>query len=316
MTVAQGSSQKHDEPLTSSSDLIFTADDFLALAEIVRAESGIMLPADKASLVYARLARRLRTLTLPSFRSYRTFIASEQGVGERQRMIEAMTTNVTQFFREPHHFTDLSGQVLPRLIQEARSGGRVRIWSAGCSSGEEPYSIAATVLSVMPDAHKFDFKILATDINRQMLARARAGIYAADAVTVASVAKYEPWFPRRDIDGKPSLLVHDDLRRLVSFRTSNLIDPSWPMSGKFQVIFCRNVLIYFDSDVHDQICGRLVDYLSPDGYLYLGHSERVPSVMPKLQIVGPTSYRLASPGHGQRMQSEPLTGSSDLRKVP
>lgn len=315
MTSAQGAGKKRDESLTST-DLIFTAEDFLHLAEIVRAESGIELPADKASLVYARLAKRLRTLTLPSFRSYRTFIASEAGAVERQRMIEAMTTNVTQFFREPHHFANLVSQVLPRLIQEARSGGRVRIWSAGCSSGEEPYSIAATVLSMMPDVHNFDFKILATDINSQMLARARAGVYAADAATLASVANYEQWFPRRDMDGKPSLLVQGDVRRLVSFRTSNLIDQSWPMSGKFQVIFCRNVLIYFDSDVHDRICSRLVDYLSPSGYLYLGHSERVPLVLPNLDIVGPTSYRLASPSQSPRTTPEPMTTSNALRKVP
>lgn len=314
MSVAPGSSQKHDEQLTSS-DLIFTTEDFLALADIVRTESGIELPADKASLVYARLARRLRTLTLPSFRSYRSFIASEQGAVERQCMIEAMTTNVTQFFREPHHFADLSSQVLPRLVEAARSGGRVRIWSAGCSSGEEPYSIAATVLSVMPDAHKFDFKILATDINRQMLARARAGVYAADAATLASVAGHEEWFLRREIDGRPSLLVHDDLRRLVSFRTSNLIDLSWPMSGKFQVIFCRNVLIYFEGDVHDRICSRLIDYLSPEGCLYLGHSERVPPAMPNLEIVGATSYRLAPPDRDSRLMPEPTTVQTALRKV-
>lgn len=306
MTIPDRSPRRHDGDLTPP-DLVFTADDFQSLAEIVRAESGITLPENKAPLVYARLARRLRVLTLPSFRSYRTFIASEHGARERQFMIEAMTTNVTQFFREPHHFTNLSEKVLPRLIQEARSGGRVRIWSAGCSSGEEPYSIAATVLSLMPDIHRFDFKILATDINSQMLARGRAGVYASDAATVASLGEHERWFQRENIDGKPGLLVHEDLRRLVSFRTSNLIDQPWPMSGKFQVIFCRNVLIYFDADIRDGICTRLIDHLSPGGYLYLGHSERVPPVTPCLGIVGPTTYQLEPPRQGASEGRDPIT---------
>lgn len=289
------------------SDLTFTPEDFQGLAEIVRAECGIMLSENKAPLVYARLAKRLRVLTLPSFRAYRTFIASEEGAKERQLMIEAMTTNVTQFFREPHHFANLSERVLPRLIQEARSGGRVRIWSAGCSSGEEPYSIAATVLSLMPDVHRFDFKILATDINSQMLARGRAGTYASDAATVASLGEHEKWFLRETIGGKPGLLAHEDLRRLVSFRTSNLIDHPWPMSGKFQVIFCRNVLIYFDADIRDSICTRLIDHLSPGGHLYLGHSERVPPATPGLRIVGPTTYELERCGRSEGGARDPMT---------
>lgn len=308
MTIADRSFRRQDgDP--ASSDLAFTTDDFQGLAEIVRAECGIMLSENKAPLVYARLAKRLRVLTLPSFRSYRTFIASEEGAKERQFMIEAMTTNVTQFFREPHHFTSLSEKVLPCLIQEARSGGRVRIWSAGCSSGEEPYSIAATILSLVPDIHRFDFKILATDINSQMLARGRAGVYASDAATVASLGEHERWFLRENIDGKPGLLAHDDLRRLVSFRTSNLIEQPWPMSGKFQVIFCRNVLIYFDADIRDGICTRLVDHLSPGGYLYLGHSERVPPVTPRLGMVGPTTYQLDPPRQSASGEHNPTTSS-------
>ena len=306
MTIADRSIRRQDgDP--APSDLAFTADDFQGLAEIVRAECGIMLSENKAPLVYARLAKRLRVLTLPSFRSYRTFIASKEGAKERQFMIEAMTTNVTQFFREPHHFTSLSEKVLPRLIQDARSGGRIRIWSAGCSSGEEPYSIAATILSLMPDIHRFDFKILATDINSQMLARGRAGVYASDAATVASLGEHERWFLRENVDGKPSLLVHDDLRRLVSFRTSNLIDQPWPMNGKFQVVFCRNVLIYFDADIRDGICTRLVDHLSPGGYLYLGHSERVPPVTPRLGMVGPTTYQLDPPRQSAGGERNPMT---------
>lgn len=306
MTIPDRSPQRHDGDLASS-DLAFTADDFQSLAEIVRAECGIMLSENKAPLVYARLAKRLRVLTLPSFRSYRAFIASEQGARERRFMIEAMTTNVTQFFREPHHFTNLAETVLPRLIQEARSGGRVRIWSAGCSSGEEPYSIAATTLSLMPDVHRFDFKILATDINSQMLARGRAGVYASDPATVASLGEHERWFPRETIDGRPGLRAHDDLRRIVSFRTSNLIDQPWPMSGKFQAIFCRNVLIYFDADIRDRICTRLIDHLSPGGHLYLGHSERVPPVTPHLGIVGPTTYQLDPVRQSSGVARDPMT---------
>lgn len=308
MTIADRSQQWND-PDHAPSELTFTAADFQGLADIVSAESGIRLNESKAPLVYARLAKRLRVLTLPSFLSYRTFIASEEGARERQLMVEAMTTNVTQFFREPHHFTSLSREVLPALIQEARSGGRVRIWSAGCSSGEEPYSIAATILSLMPDAHQFDFKILATDINSQMLARGRAGVYRSDELNDAALGDHRRWFRRETVDGKPCLLAHDDLRRLISFRTSNLVSHPWPMSGKFQAIFCRNVLIYFDTDIRDAICTRLIEHLLPGGYLYLGHSERVPPVTPGLSIVGPTTYRLdplrRRPGETRTLATSP-----------
>ena len=304
MTIAD-KSHRWDDGDHATSELSFTLEDFQGLAEIVSAESGIRLTESKAPLVYARLARRLRVLTLPSFLSYRNFIASPEGVRERQFMVEAMTTNVTQFFREPHHFTSLTRDVLPTLIQQARAGGRVRLWSAGCSSGEEPYSIAATVLSMMPDVHQHDFKILATDINSQMLAMGRAGVYASDGTDDATLGEHGRWFRRETVGGKSRLLAHDDLRRIISFRTSNLVSHPWPMNGKFQVIFCRNVLIYFESDIRDGICNRLIEHLLPGGYLFLGHSERVPPATQGLGIVGPTTYRL-----------DPLRRRSDETRCP
>jgi len=217
-------------------------------------------------------------------------VTGADGLDERQQMIVALTTNVTRFFREPHHFEHLKTQILPRLLEEARRGGSIRIWSAGCSNGQEPYSIALTILSLMPEAADYDIKILATDIDTKMLAEARAGFYCDQIMSATPTDLRNRWFER---DGE-GWCAGEAVRRLVTFNELNLMG-DWPMRRRFQSIFCRNVLIYFEEETQSKLFSRFVPLMTPDARLYIGHSERVcgPAVA-QLSTDGVTIYRLRS----------------------
>jgi chemotaxis protein methyltransferase CheR len=268
----------------------FTADDFRTIAATLHAAAGIALPESKATLVYSRLAKRLRALGLESFRDYCSLVTGAEGLDERQQMIVALTTNVTRFFREPHHFDHLKEKVLPPLLAAAKRGGSVRIWSAACSNGQEPYSIALTILSMMPDAGQYDVKILATDIDTQMLAEARAGSYSTQIVAAVPPELRSRWFER---DGE-NLRVSEPVRQLVTFNELNLIG-DWPMRRQFQAIFCRNVVIYFEEETQSKVFSRFLPLMSPDARLYIGHSERVcGDAAARMETDGVTTYRLRS----------------------
>jgi chemotaxis protein methyltransferase CheR len=272
-------------------DLQFRADDFSRIAAMLHADAGIFLPDTKATLVYSRLAKRLRSLGLQSFRDYCDLVASADGLDERQKMLVSLTTNVTSFFREPHHFELLRTKILPPLLQTAKAGGRVRLWSAGCSKGHEPYSIAMTVLNLMPEAANHDVRILATDIDTEVLAEAKAGRYDPSVVEPVPQAERRRGFLPAPTD-KGVLCVTPDMRRLVSFRELNLIGP-WPMRGRFDVIFCRNVVIYFDDDTQAKVWSRFAEVLVPGGALMMGHSERLLGPAQSLFTnIGTTAYRL------------------------
>lgn len=289
------------EPVHNSKDapvvggeFAFSWADFRKIAAIVHAESGIVLADNKVSLVYSRLAKRLRAIGLTSFRDYCALVTSDDGADERQAMIAAMTTNVTRFFREEHHFQYLKSTVLPGLMRKANSGGRVRIWSSACSSGEEPYSIALTVLSAMGDAADRDVLILASDLDYNMVARAKDGVYAARQLDSVPAEMRSKWFEPRKAGGSLEYAVGELPRRIVRFRELNLLDP-WPMRGRFDVIFCRNVMIYFDEETQNRIWNRFAEVLEPGGTLCIGHSERIPSSMP-FELVAQTTYRLRERG--------------------
>lgn len=279
-------------------EFAFTYGDFRAIAAMLHGDAGISLPQSKATLVYSRLAKRLRALGLESFRDYCSLVASEDGADERVRMLAALTTNVTRFFREPHHFEHLKTVVLPPLIEAARRGGRVRLWSAACSTGQEPYSLALTVLSLAPDAANHDIRILATDIDPNVVAEGREGVYGAAALAPVPAALRERWFsplPRSggpSGGGEPRWRVGEEMERLVAFRELNLIG-AWPMKGRFQAIFCRNVVIYFNDDTQASVWSRFVPALEPGGFLYIGHSERVNGAAAEaFETAGITTYRL------------------------
>ena len=262
-------------PTVRDTEFAYTPSDFRRIADLLYAECGISLSDSKANLVYSRLVKRLRATGQSSFRDYCRLVASEEGAEERHAMIAAMTTNVTRFFREPHHFEHLRTVVLPRLTKTMDAGGKVRIWSAGCSSGEEPYSIAMTVLAAVPNAQERDIKILATDIDPQMVTHGRAAIYPEAAVdSVPSEFARTSLVREKSGNGK-SYRIADRVRSLVRFNELNLLS-DWPMKNRFDVIFCRNVMIYFDDDTQLNLCRRFAAQLSPNGVLYIGHSERIP----------------------------------------
>ncbi|WP_395646731.1 CheR family methyltransferase [Terricaulis sp.] len=267
-------------------EFAFTERDFHRIATMVREVSGIHLVEAKATLVYSRLAKRLRTLGIPSFDAYCKLLETPEGEAERSRALAALTTNVTRFFREPHHFDHLHERALPPLIAAARGGGRVRIWSSACSTGEEPYSIALTLFAMMPDAAQYDIRILATDIDPNVVATARAGIYSNAAVEPIPAAAKDRWMTRHADRWR----VNDELRQIIRFNELNLIG-QWPMKGVFDIIFCRNVVIYFEAATQDRLWARFNQTLAPNGRLYVGHSERIDS--PAFESDGLTIYRKA-----------------------
>lgn len=285
MSAAAASPKTRSEALVEA-EFVLSRRNFENIAGLLRTESGIHLPESKAMLVYSRLAKRLRQTGCPDFDAYWELIDSPAGAQERQAMFAALTTNVTRFFREPHHFDHLKKTVLPELVATARAGGRVRLWSSACSTGEEPYSIALTVLDMLPEAARLDVKILATDIDPVVVATARAGVYRADVQSVVPQPLRDKWLARDRESG--AWRVKDEVKALVTFNQLNLIG-AWPIKGPFDVIFCRNVVIYFEDETQAHVWGRFHKMLAPEGRLYVGHSERVD--VPGYVSDGLTVYR-------------------------
>lgn len=246
--------------------------DFEALAGILHRETGIYMPESKRTLMQSRLSKRLRALGLPDFGAYRHRVEREAPDGELNEMISCLTTNVTRFFRESQHFDDLAENLLPKLLETARAGRRVRFWSAGCSTGEEPYSLALLLLDLCPDAPTLDIRILASDIDPKVLEVGIAGRYPPSALDQLP-ARLRRFF-RQDPDEPALQEICDAARRLVRFRQLNLLH-EWPISGQFDAIFCRNVVIYFDLPTQERLWKRFADKLLPEGRLYIGHSERL-----------------------------------------
>ncbi|NDW00817.1 protein-glutamate O-methyltransferase CheR [Salipiger sp. PrR002] len=258
----------------------FSDADFEALARLARAEFGLSLAASKKPLVYSRLARRLRARSLSSFHDYMKLVDCADEVDERLELVSALTTNVTSFFREKHHFDTLRDVLMPELAKQRR----VRIWSAGCSSGPEPFSIAMTLLdgfSSLPP----DLRILATDIDPAILRRARRGRYPREDCSAVPPPFQSRWLS--PASGEPEHVeVSQDLKRIISFAELNLIC-DWPFKGPFDAIFCRNVAIYFDQDTQQRLWTRFSAMLRAGGFLFIGHSER---------LSGPAAHEFATAG--------------------
>lgn len=282
-------------PRTDGAAIEMSTADFRRIAESVHGEYGLFLPDAKKDLVYSRLLRRVRALGLADFAAYCNFVESHAGAAERTEMLSALTTNVTHFFREMHHFDMLRTTILPPLLAAARKGARLRLWSAGCSSGQEPYSLALTLLSLLPDASRFDIRILATDVDPQVIARAQAGLYPAS--DRAAIPDAMAQFTETTADG---LRIGDAARALVRFAPLNLME-DWPMRGPFDVIFCRNVAIYFDMRTQERLWERFAAMMRPGSHLLIGHSERVTGLAEALlENVGITAYR-----HSDAEQRQP-----------
>ena len=265
--------KRQGEPNLLEGEFAFTSRDFRQIADLLYGQAGIILTEAKATLVYSRLAKRLRVLGLGSFADYCALVSSSAGADEAANMLNALTTNVTRFFREPHHFEHLRDKVLAPRLAALRAGARMRLWSAACSSGQEPYSMALTLLSVLPEAPQLDIKILATDIDSKIVAQAREGSYGADLIEPVPADLRNRWF-ERDPQNSRQWRVGEAVQSLISFKELNLIG-TWPMKGPFDAIFCRNVVIYFDEPTQEKVWSRFAPLLGPEGRLYIGHSERV-----------------------------------------
>ncbi|TPP09819.1 protein-glutamate O-methyltransferase CheR [Rhizobium glycinendophyticum] len=300
MTITMSTSRLSDDEVLASGEYPLTRRDLNEIASMIYSDAGIALNDSKASLVYSRLSKHIRNLGLSGFRAYCQLVSSPEGAAERREMLSHLTTNFTRFFRENHHFEHLRDEVLPGLIQRAKSGGRVRIWSAASSDGQEPYSIALTVFQAFPNVLDYDFKILATDIDPKILAIARQGAYDEQALETVSPAMRKQWFKEVEIAGRRKWQVDDRLKRLITYNELNLM-AQWPFKGKFDVIFCRNVVIYFDEPTQVRIWNRFCELLPVGGHLYIGHSERVSGESKNdFDNIGITTYRYLGKQGGRK----------------
>lgn len=268
--------------------------EFEIFRNLVRSHTGIALNPHKRPLLRARLGRRLRVLGLRTFAEYRRHLKESDPAGrELVRLVNAITTNKTGFFREVHHFRYLTEQWAPASrVRAARSGERlVRIWSAGCSTGEEPYTIAMTVREALGAASGPEVRILASDLDTDVLARAETGEYSAEQTAPIPPRLLARYFLRGRGDNSGRVRVRPELRSLVTFRRINLMDPRWPIRPGLDILFCRNVLIYFDRPTQQHILERFLSLLKEDGLLILGHSESAHGLLEGVQHLGNTMYR-------------------------
>ncbi|WP_395331407.1 protein-glutamate O-methyltransferase CheR [Novosphingobium sp. BL-8H] len=277
------------DPIPGISPDIYSARDFAAVSKIVYDEVGIVLPQGKAMLVYSRLAPLVRSTGSVSFGRYIELMRIDGA--ELARAVAALTTNHTFFYREAHHFEHVASELRPQLIRKLHAGQPVRLWSAGCSSGEETWSMVMTLLG--PDRRqgldlaRRDLAVLASDIAPHALAKARAATYAAKDVEPVPADLRTVWSSTR---GDETIMA-DPVRSIVRFRQLNLLG-DWPMRGRFDAIFCRNVMIYFDGPTNERLVARYAQALNPGGFLYIGHSERVTGpAAAMLRLVGPTIYK-------------------------
>jgi chemotaxis protein methyltransferase CheR len=268
-------------------EFAFSDRDFRFLSELVAKRTGIVLADHKRDMVYSRLARRLRALHLTTFSDYCALVESDEGESEMGNLVNAITTNLTSFFRESHHFDHLRDHVIRPLAASNPSPKRLRIWSSACSSGMEPYSIAMTVKYALPNLASWDARILATDIDTNMLENGKKGLYPGEQFENIP-AGYHSSVERLKQEGR--ICMADDLKQLIAFKHLNLLE-HWPMQGPFDAIFCRNVVIYFDKPTQQKLFARMADLIKPNGWLYIGHSENLFNVCDRFELTGRTIYR-------------------------
>ncbi|RMF19470.1 MAG: protein-glutamate O-methyltransferase CheR [Gammaproteobacteria bacterium] len=260
--------------------------DFERLRQLSYSHSGIVVPDSKFQMFYTRLVKRLRALGLSSFGEYVEYLETHREA-EFSHFINALTTNLTSFFREPHHFDFLRDTVIPQALENRVP--RLRVWSAGCSTGEEPWSIAMTLAEhALPKGLRFE--VLATDIDSNVLAQARAGIYPLNRLEGLDLETRRRWFQKGRGANADKARIKPELRQFVGFRQLNLIQP-FRHTEPLDVIFCRNVVIYFDRPTKETLISRYADSLKPDGYLIMGHSESLHGISTRFRLIGRTVYQ-------------------------
>ena len=252
--------------------------------------AGISLSDAKRTLVVSRLLKVVKKLGFATFDAYVDYLEHGASAEDAQDFVNALTTNLTRFYREDHHFEHLLHHVETLIATRPRKGSggrpRLRIWSAGCSTGQEPYTIALCLLQAFPELKRWDFRILATDIDTSVIAKAAQGVYPESELAGLSAERAAP-FERL---GNGSIRVPTGVRELISFKPLNLIE-AWPVKGPFDAIFCRNVAIYFDKQTQGQVFARFRSVLASDGFLYIGHSENLGSSAMDFRLVGKTIYQ-------------------------
>jgi chemotaxis protein methyltransferase CheR len=266
--------------------------DFERLSQAVYRHCKINLHDGKRQLVEARLAKLSRQLGFNSTAELIDHVLENPQSDQFTRMIDVLSTNLTSFFREPDHFAYLQKYFLPDLVatRKASPRPRLRAWSAGCSSGEEPYTLAMVLRETIPDVERWDAKILATDISTRVLATAARGVYDESRVSGVAADLRSQYFAVNRMDGRTFFDVRPNIKDMIAFRHLNLMD-DWPFRGPFDVIFCRNVMIYFDKPTQENLVNRFHDVLSPGGLLFTGHSESLTGVKHRFEYVRPTIYR-------------------------
>ncbi|UZE98047.1 CheR family methyltransferase [Alkalimarinus alittae] len=264
-----------------------TSEDFETISLLAHNYTGIVLGAHKRDMIYGRLARRIRSLGLSNFNQYCALISSPSSP-EISFFINAITTNLTSFFREPHHFDFLKETVLPEIKRKNDRYKRIRIWSAGCSTGEEPYSLSITVNETLNMA-QWDCKILATDLDSNVVNHGREGVYDITRIDALTEQSKKQWF-YKDSRNPEVVKVKPALQQCTRFKRLNLLE-SWPMKGPFDIIFCRNVVIYFNKETQRQLFDRFANILGDGGYLFIGHSESLHKVSERFESLGKNIYR-------------------------
>lgn len=262
---------------------------FVRFCKIVRDQAGIVLDNSKRDLVYSRLARRLRALGMTDFEEYCDIVEHDDGP-EFEEFLNAITTNLTSFFREKHHFEFLAKTVIPELMAIHAKDRRIRVWSAGCSTGEEPYSLAMTLQEYLPNIQNWDALILATDLDTRVLNKAGSGVYEEKDIESLSSAQRQRWFQKGGEGHEGQVRIKPELADMIRFKQLNLMG-EWPMKGPFDVIFCRNVVIYFDKDTQRRLFDRYADLMADEGYLFVGHSESLFRVTERFELIGQSIYR-------------------------
>jgi len=268
-------------------DFEISTEEFKRFQTLIYDESGISLNDQKQGLVASRLSKRLRELKLSTFSEYHDHVTRDPSREEFTRMLDLISTNKTDFFREPKHFDFLREEILPQLESEKR----IRIWSSACSTGEEPYTIAMTLHDGVSDATQWDCKILASDLSTRVLAKAAAGVYDAERVKDVPPETVRRHFLRGRGASDGMLKIKPHLSVMIQFRRLNLMDEQFPIKNLLDLIFCRNVMIYFDRPTQERLVNKFYRYLKPGGHLFIGHSESLQWVTHPFTVIAPTIYR-------------------------
>jgi len=275
--------------MTTEKEFNFSYVHFQKIRDIVTAHSGIVLTDAKQNMVYSRLVRRLRRTGLKSFDDYCELLEDTTHV-EFTHFVNAITTNLTSFFRENHHFEILTKHVLPKLLEKKASNKRLRIWSAGCSTGMEAYSLAIVIKEFMQDKPNWDIKILATDLDTNVIETAANGIYDIDRITGVSEQRFNTWFRQGSGEHSQKVKISKQLKSMISFKPLNLLQP-FPFSGPMDIIFCRNVVIYFDKNTQRLLFENFANIHDKNGYLFIGHAESLYNVTNRYKLLHNTVYQ-------------------------